>query len=58
MSAATTQVSIRVPVEWLAKLDAIAAGMSRPGIELSRADALRAAVAEGMLVLSNPNKGH
>lgn len=52
--AETVQLSVRVPANWLARLDAIAAEMSRPGIELSRADALRAAVAEGILVLAKP----
>lgn len=51
--ADTVQLSVRVPAGWLAKLDAIAAELSRPGMAVSRADALRITLASG-LGLSNP----
>ncbi len=46
------QISVRLPVAWLEALDRLAAAMSRPGIDLTRANALRAAVARGIEELS------
>lgn len=42
------QISVRLPVTWLESLDRLAAAMSRPGIDLTRANALRAAIARGI----------
>lgn len=44
----TTQITARVPTEWLAYFDAVAAKLSRPGLSLSRTDAVRLAVARGL----------
>jgi hypothetical protein len=41
------QVAIRIPKDWLAKADEVAALISRPGFEASRTDGLRAAIARG-----------
>jgi hypothetical protein len=47
----TVQVAIRIPREWLAKADELAKRISRPGVTMSRTDALRAAIAAGFTVL-------
>jgi predicted DNA-binding protein len=44
----STQMSIRLANETLDQLDELARAMSRPGIELSRADAIRGALARGI----------
>lgn len=49
--ADTEQITVRVERSWLAELDEIATALSRPGIELARADAIRAALARGIQVL-------
>jgi len=49
--AANVQTAIRVPVEWMPRLRAIAGRLSRPGIPLTASDAMRAAIAEGLVVL-------
>lgn len=49
--ADTSQVSVRIPNAWIADLDALAVDMSRPGIELARADVMRAAIARGIAEL-------
>jgi hypothetical protein len=46
--ADTIQVSVRIEKAWVNELDALATAMSRPGIELARADVLRAAIARGI----------
>lgn len=43
----SVQIAIRVPAEWLAEADEIAKIVSRPGLEASRTDAFRAAIARG-----------
>lgn len=45
---AQTQISIRLPEDWVGRLDAIAAALARPGTHASRADALRHVVATGL----------
>lgn len=45
--ADTTQVSVRIKPEWVSVADAIAAKLSRPGLDLARADAYRLAMARG-----------
>jgi hypothetical protein len=47
----TFQITFKVPEEWIAKADALAASMSRPGLTLTRTDALRQALAKGIEVL-------
>jgi hypothetical protein len=46
--ADTIQVSVRIEKAWVEQLDELARIMSRPGIELARADVLRAAIARGI----------
>jgi len=46
-----TQTAIRIPAEWIGELQEIAARLSRPGIPVTQADAMRAAIAEGLAVL-------
>jgi predicted transcriptional regulator len=41
------QISVRIPQEWLDRLDQVARAMSRPGTEASRAEAIRFLVARG-----------
>jgi hypothetical protein len=44
----TSQIPVRVDPEVIARLDAVAAKLSRPGLELSRTDAVRIALLEGL----------
>ena len=44
----TIQISIRVPPEWLETAEKLAAELSRPGLEVSRTEAFRAALAFGL----------
>ena len=46
--ADTIQVSVRIEKAWVTQLDELATRMSRPGIDLARADVLRAAIARGI----------
>lgn len=45
------QIAIRVPAAWLREADEIAKLLSRPGIDASRTDAFRAAIAKGFEVI-------
>ncbi len=45
------QVAIRVPESWLERADALATKLSRPGIVVSRTEAFRAALAQGLDVM-------
>lgn len=62
--AATTQVSFRLPTEWLARADEIARRLSEDARPMSRTDALRIAISRGFAVLeksvvdraASPNK--
>lgn len=45
------QISLRIPTAWLKDAEEIAKLISRPGIEATRADALRHAIARGFEVL-------
>lgn len=47
----SVQTSIRVPTDWLERAEALAEVMSQPGLALTRADAFRLALAEGLRVL-------
>lgn len=42
------QITIRIPPEWVTRLDAIARAMSLPGVEANRALAMRHVVANGL----------
>lgn len=44
----TIQISIRVPPEWLETAEKLAVELSRPGLEVSRTEAFRAALAFGL----------
>jgi predicted transcriptional regulator len=44
----TVQTAVRLDAEVVARLDAIAAKMSRPGLEVTRTDALRIALMTGL----------
>ena len=48
----TFQVSFKIPESWLTTADAIAAGMSLPGVTMTRTDALRAALWRGIEALA------
>jgi hypothetical protein len=49
--AANVQTAIRIPSEWVPRLQEIAGRLSRPGIPVTVSDAMRAAIAEGLGVL-------
>jgi hypothetical protein len=44
----TRQTAVRLPEDWFARLDVIAEKLARPGIPVSQADAIRAAMARGL----------
>lgn len=44
----TTQITVRLNNDWLPRLDVAAARLSRPGLELTRADLIRIAVGRGL----------
>ncbi len=45
------QVSCRVPKAWVADFDAVAKALSRPGLDVTKTDAIRACLARGLLEL-------
>ena len=47
----TVQIALRVPTPWQTEADQLAKLLSRPGINASRSDAYRAAMARGFEVL-------
>jgi hypothetical protein len=47
----TVQITIRVPVQWVARADALARRFSRPGTPASRSMALRDALLRGIETL-------
>jgi predicted DNA-binding protein len=47
----TVQTAVRLEAEVIARLDAIATKMSRPGLEVTRTDALRIALMTGLEVI-------
>jgi hypothetical protein len=49
----SVQIAIRVPRAWLARADDLARRISRPGLDASRSDAFRAAIATGLDALAN-----
>ncbi len=46
-TADTVQITFRIPTSWVAEAEALAKRLSRPGIETSKTDAFRAAIARG-----------
>lgn len=50
-TAKTTQITLRVPVEWVVRADALARRLSRPGTPASRSVALRDALLRGIEAL-------
>lgn len=48
----TYQFSLRIPDEWTATLDEIALRRSSPGLALTRADAIRIALARGIQIIA------
>jgi hypothetical protein len=53
----TFQITFKVPQEWVELADALAAAMSRPGLTLTRTDALRTALATGLATLKGEHTG-
>lgn len=49
--ADTAQITFRVPSEWLQEADDLAKALSRPGMEVERTGAFRAAIAKGFEAL-------
>jgi hypothetical protein len=52
----TVQITMRIPRDWLHFADQLAKRLSRPGLEVSRTDAMRAAIAAGFNALSSEKK--
>lgn len=50
------QITIRIDPQWLAQADELASLLSRPGEERNRADALRLAIARGILELTKERR--
>lgn len=52
------QIGIRVPPEWLDDAERLAAALSRPGLDVTRTEAFRAALARGLesLLAETANK--
>jgi len=50
-NAKSEQVAVRLPHDLIERIDALAAPLSQPGLELGRATVVRMAVAEGVEVL-------
>ncbi|HEY1696179.1 MAG TPA: hypothetical protein VGG39_28625 [Polyangiaceae bacterium] len=44
----TFQVTFKIPDAWIKMADELAASMAVPGVTITRTDALRAALAEGL----------
>ena len=45
------QIAIRVPQEWLARADKLIPSVARPGVQATRTDVFRAAIASGLSAL-------
>ena len=53
----TFQVAFKIPEAWLEMADEVAAAMSPPGVKMTRTDALRAALFQGLTALRKAPKG-
>lgn len=51
------QIALRVPAEWLTEADALVEKLALPGLEQTRSDILRRAIAEGLAVLREEAEG-
>jgi hypothetical protein len=51
----TVQTAVRMPESWVPRLDALAAKLSQPGITVSQAAVIRAALARGIAALEAEN---
>jgi predicted DNA-binding protein len=51
VKGAAVQTAVRLDPELIARLDAVATKLSRPGLEVTRADAIRIALATGLQVI-------
>lgn len=47
----TLQLAVRIPRAWLARLDALVPKIAQAGVQTTRTDAIRAALAKGLDVL-------
>jgi len=56
LKEATTQFTFRIPAAWVERADRIGEGLSRPGLEISRTDAVRAALAMGLDALEREKR--
>ena len=52
------QIALRVPVEVVEEADALIERLRVPGLEQTRSDILRRALAEGLSVLREEAEGH
>jgi hypothetical protein len=53
----TVQLAVRIPREWLARLDALIPKIAQEGVQTTRTDAIRVALAKGLDALeSSPAK--
>lgn len=57
VTGGTTQLTVRLNNDWLPRLDVAAAQLSRPGLELTRADVIRVAVARGLEAIERDLSG-
>lgn len=44
----STQITCRVPNDWLPFFDEIATALSRPGLEITKTEAIRVCIARGL----------
>lgn len=55
----TTQVTFRIPTHWLTQADAVATILSRHGMEATRTDVFREAIARGMAeIVKDQGRSH
>lgn len=52
----TQQLTVRLDDDAIAQLDELAASLSRPGLPLTRADAMRVAIATGLETIAAESK--
>jgi hypothetical protein len=53
----TTQLAVRLPEAWLARLDSLIPWLAKPGVATTRTDAIRAALARGLDALEAERQG-
>ncbi len=47
----TVQITVRVPTAWIRDADALSKGLCLPGMNISRTDVFRMAIAQGLIAL-------